>query len=173
MHIIQWPQFNGGNPERNTHKSHYGIDISDGMLKKAKMNATKLGVENVQFIKSNLEKIEIKDDNVDLVISNCTINHAKDKLKVWKEIYRVLKKNGRYVVSDIYSSAPVPEKYKNDPVAISECWGGAVTREEYFETLDRAGFKNITILEESKPYKKGEIEVCSFTIAGTKNKTCC
>jgi len=151
----------------------YGVDISEGMLKKARLNAEKLGVKNVKFIKTELEKIELPDNSVDLIISNCTINHASDKLKVWKEIYRILKTNGRFVVSDIYSTVSVPEKYKTDPVAISECWGGAVTKEEYFSTMANAGFTNISILEESKPYDKGEIEVYSFTFAGTKNIKCC
>ena len=150
----------------------YGIDISEGMLKKAILNAEKLGVKNVKFLKNELENIQIKDQTVDLIISNCTINHAGDKFKVWSEIFRILKNNGRFVVSDIYSVQPVPEKFKNDPVAVSECWGGAITREEYFDILEKAGFKNITILEESKPYHKGEIEVSSFTIAGTRKKTC-
>ena len=69
----------------------------------------------------------------DIVISNCTINHSSDKQAVWNEIFRILKRGGRFVVSDIYSSAPVPEEYRNDPVAVSECWAGSVTRSEYLE----------------------------------------
>lgn len=151
----------------------YGLDISDGMLKKAESTARKMGVENVKFLKSELENIPLEDRKVNLVISNCTINHADDKQLVWNEIYRVLVKGGRFVVSDIYSTKPVPEKYKTDPQAISECWGGAVTKELYMNQLEKAGFKNVEILEESKPYPKGEIEVSSFTIQGFKEKGCC
>jgi len=152
----------------------YGIDISDGMLATARENASKFGVSNVKFIQSELERLELPDQTADLVVSNCTINHAADKVAVWNEIFRILKKGGRFVVSDIYATSPVPEEYRNDPVAVSECWAGSVTRDEYLDTLHTAGFKTITVLEESKPYQKGKVEVCSFTIAGErpKGKTC-
>ena len=146
----------------------YGIDISEGMIKKALSTAKQLDVKNVDFIFSSLEKISLKDNIADLIISNCTINHSSDKQAVWNEIYRVLKKGGRFVVSDIYSYDPVPDKYKNDPVAISECWAGSVTRDEYIEQINKAGFNSVDILEESKPYIKGEVMVISWTIEGTK-----
>lgn len=149
----------------------YGIDISDGMLSKAQKNADKLGVKNVQFIKSELEAIQLPNECLNLLISNCTINHANDKTKVWSEVNRILKKGGRFVVSDIYASEEVPEEYRNNPEAVAECWAGSTTKEEYLATLEKVGFKNIQILEESAPYPKGEIEVSSFTIAGTKK--CC
>jgi len=142
----------------------YGVDISEGMLKKANKNADKLGIENVRFLKSPLEIIPLDDASIDVLISNCTINHADDKLAVWREVYRVLKPGGRFVVSDIYSMQPVPEKYADNPEAVAECWAGAVTKNVYFETLRRAGFPEVKILEESDPYPKGEIEVASFTI---------
>ena len=146
----------------------YGIDISDGMLGKARRNAEKLGIENAAFLQSELESIPLKDESVDVLISNCTLNHADDKQAVWDEIYRVLKPGGRFVVSDIYSSAAVPEKYAKDPEAVAECWAGAVTKDVYMKTLEKAGFSEITILEESEPYEKGEIEVSSFTITSIK-----
>jgi arsenite methyltransferase len=146
----------------------FGIDISDGMIQKAFKTAENLGVTNVDFIKSPLEKIKLKENLADLVISNCTINHASDKQSVWNEIFRILKKGGRFVISDIYSTSPVPDEYKNDPEAIAECWAGSVTREEYLKQLENAGFKTINILEESAPYEKGKIKVSSWTIAGKK-----
>ena len=148
----------------------FGVDISDGMLETARTNAGKLGISNVSFIHSDLEKIAIPGGVADLVISNCTINHVADKLSVWKEVYRMLKPGGRFVVSDIYSVEPVPEAFANDPVAVSECWAGAVTRDAYLETLTRAGFSEISILEESQPYSKGLIHVVSFTIFGRKER---
>lgn len=152
----------------------FGIDISDGMIEKATATAEQLGVTNVKFIQSNLEKIMLDDNSVDLVISNCTINHASDKQEVWNEIYRILKKGGRFVISDIYSTSPVPDEYKNDPVAIAECWAGSVTRVEYFRQLDKAGFLSIEVIEESAPYEKGKVTVSSWTIAGKKpSGKCC
>ena len=149
----------------------YGIDVSEGMLRKARKNAEKLGITNVEFVRSELEEIQMESDSAHLVISNCTINHASDKFRVWSEIERILKKSGRFVVSDIYSIGEVPEKFRNDPQAVAECWAGAVTKQAYLDTLNRVGFTSIEIIEESKPYPKGEIEVASFTIAGKKR--CC
>ena len=153
----------------------YGIDISDGMLMAARENARKFGVTNVKFIRCELEKLELPDQTADLVVSNCTINHATDKMAVWSEIFRILKNGGRFVVSDIYATTPVPDTYRTDPVAVAECWAGSVTRDEYLETLKVAGFQSVTILEESNPYPKGKVEVSSFTIAGIKpvNKARC
>jgi SAM-dependent methyltransferase len=148
----------------------YGVDISEGMLSKSNETARRLNVTNVKFIPSPLEKIDLSNDLADVIISNCTINHASDKQKVWNEIYRLLKNGGRFIVSDIYSTAPVPEEYRNDPAAIAECWAGSVTREEYLEQIRRAGFSSINILEESKPYEKGKIMVSSWTITGSATK---
>jgi ubiquinone/menaquinone biosynthesis C-methylase UbiE len=153
----------------------YGIDLSDGMLRKARSHAQSMGFENVSFEKANLEQLPLESDTVDLVISNCTINHADDKQKVWNEIHRILSPNGRFVVSDIYSLQPVPEEYRNDPEAVAECWAGSVTRETYVGQLQQAGFTDVQILEESEPYPKGQIEVVSWTILGVKTpkKSCC
>lgn len=151
----------------------YGIDISDGMIQKAIVTANRLGITNVEFIQSPLEKIKLNDDVADLVISNCTINHASDKQTVWNEIFRILKKGGRFLISDIYASDSIPEEYKNDPVAIAECWAGSVTRDEYIEQLRTAGFSSINIIEESDPYEKGKVMVSSWTISGEKPSDKC
>lgn len=151
----------------------YGIDISDGMLEKARSNAKKFGVNHVRFVRSELEKLELPDKVADLVISNCTLNHATDKQAVWNEIYRILKKGGRFVISDIYATTPIADEYRNDPAAVAECWAGSVTRAEYMQHLEKAGFASVEILEESAPYAKGNAEVCSFTLAGKKAACAC
>jgi len=151
----------------------FGIDISEGMIEKARQNAAKLEVENVCFIQSELEKIDLADSSADLVISNCTINHAANKEAVWSEVFRILKKGGRFVVSDIYATTPIAEEYRNDPVAVAECWAGAITRDEYMNTLNNLGFTGVEIIEESKPYLKGKAEVASLTIAGKRPSGCC
>lgn len=151
----------------------YGIDAAEGMLEKARRNAEKLCVANVKFIRSEFEAIDLPGSVADLVISNCSINHSRDKRQVWSEIYRILKKGGRFVVSDIYSTTEVPAEYRNDPEAIAECWAGAVQRDEYFRTLEDCGFTSIQVLEESNPYDKGKIQVASITIAGMKPAGCC
>lgn len=146
----------------------YGIDISEGMVSKARINIEKFDVDNARIILAELENIPLDDNSVDLVISNCTINHSSDKQKVWNEVFRILKNGGRFVVSDIYAVKKIPAKYRNDPQAVAECWAGADTKDVYLKMLDIAGFKNITIFEESTPYAKGKSVVSSFTITGHK-----
>ncbi len=146
----------------------YGVDITDSMLDKARRTADKLGVNNVTFLKADLAALPIGDAEVDWVTSNCVLNHADDKRAVWKEIARVLKPGGRFVVSDIYATEPVPEAYRNDPEAVAECWAGAILKSEYLDAIGSAGLTNISILEESAPYEKGKIKVASFTISGTR-----
>ena len=151
----------------------YGIDISEGMIRKAQNTAERLGVKNLKFIKSPFEKINLDDNSINLIISNCTINHSSDKQAVWNEVYRILKPGGRFVVSDIFSLEPVPDKYRNDPEAVAECWAGAVTRAEYLGQLETAGFDSVKIIEESAPYKKGSVLVCSWTVYGKKSQGNC
>ncbi len=151
----------------------YGIDVTEEMIRKAISTASKMGVENVKFILSDLEAIPLEDEIANLIISNCTLNHVSNKQKVWSEIYRLLKNGGRFVISDIYSSAPVPEEYANDPAAVAECWAGSITRDEYIKIIKNTGFKDFKILEESKPYPKGKIEVSSFTITARKDEYSC
>lgn len=144
----------------------YGIDISEGMIAKARTNLKKFEVKNAEILQAELESLPLEKESIDLVISNCTINHATNKEQVWAEVHRILKSGGRFVVSDIYATSPIPDEYRTDPEAIAECWAGAVTRAEYLTMLEEAGFKNIAIFEESKPYPKGKAEVASFTITG-------
>ena len=146
----------------------YGIDLSDGMVKKARTNLEKFGVTNAEIIQSEMESLPLNNNSVDVTISNCTINHSSNKEAVWSEVFRVLKPGGRFVVSDIYATAPIADEYRNDPQAVAECWAGAVTRAEYLTMLEETGFTNIKILEESEPYAKGMAEVASFTVYGKK-----
>lgn len=150
-----------------------GIDVSEGMLTKAAKQIEKFGYTNVKLVRSELEQLPVAGGIANLVISNCTINHASNKRAVWSEIKRVLKKGGRFVVSDIYATEPVPGEYANDPMAVAECWAGAITKEEYLSILTETGFKGITIVEESKPYQKGSIVVVSFTVSASKQACCC
>ncbi len=148
----------------------YGIDASNRMIEKAEENASKFEIKNIKFIKSELENINLQSEIADLIISNCTINHASDKTAVFKEIFRLLKHKGRFVISDIYSLYDVPDEYAKDPLSIAECWGGAITKQAYLAIIENAGFKNINILEESKPYNKGKINIAGFTVTCEKLK---
>ncbi len=146
----------------------YGIDVSEAMIETARENARKLGQTNVAFVKSELENIALENETMDFILSNCTINHSLDQAAVWREISRLLKPGGHFVVSDIYALEPVPDKFRNDPASVAECWAGAVTKEEYIANIKNAGFSMVEFIEESIPYEKGKIKVCSFTIKGRK-----
>lgn len=146
----------------------YGIDTAEGMISRARRTAEKLSISNVEFHEAPFDALPIAKSTVDLVISNCAINHAADKDAVWREMYRVMRPAARFVVSDIYALDVVPEEYRNDPQAVAECWAGAVTRDAYLKSIANVGFVEVTVREESAPYPKGKIEVASFTVAGIK-----
>lgn len=152
----------------------YGIDVADAMLEKARRTADKLGVTNATFVRSELEALGLPDETADWITSNCVLNHASDKARVWREIARVLKPGGRFVVSDIYAVGEIAEEHRNDPELVAECWAGAVPRADYLEHIASAGLVDVEVLEESEPYEKGKTAVASFTVAGRRpRKICC
>ena len=140
-----------------------GLDFAEHMLRQLPLDT------QPRCINADIEQLPLADNSIDVTISNCTINHSRNKESVWSEVYRVLKPGGRFAVSDIYATSPIADEYRYDPEAIAECWAGAVTRVEYLTMLEEAGFCNIKILEESAPYAKGKAEVASFTVYGEKN----
>ena len=138
------------------------------MLEKARRTAHKLGVANAHFVQAPLEALPLPDESADWVTSNCTLNHAGDKPRVWREIARILKRGGRFVVSDIYAVDEIPAEHRDDPVAVSECWAGAVRKDEYLRHIEDAGLVDVRIVEESRPYEKGKARVASFTVSGMR-----
>lgn len=117
-----------------------GVDMTEEMIKKAKENAKKYGYENVEFRHGDVDDLPVKDNSVDVIISNCVINLAPDKLKVFKEAYRALKKGGRMYVSDIVLLRELSEWQKNDEELISGCVGGALLKDNYLKIIREAGF---------------------------------
>jgi len=146
----------------------YGIDFTEDMIQAANRNAEKLKVSNTGFLLGKIDDTPVKDSMADLVISNCTINHAKNKSLVYKEIYRILKPGGRFVVSDVIATEKLPAAVVADPEAWAGCYGGAIPKEEYFQSVSEGGFDNIEILEESEPYDKQGVMVQSLTIRSNK-----
>lgn len=146
----------------------YGIDATEKMISIAKERSNLSDLKNVNFILSSFENTSLASDSADVLLSNCALNHAANKQAVWNEIFRILKHHGYFIVSDIYAKNTIPEKYSSNPELIADCWAGAVTKEIYLKQISEAGFKNITILNESKPYKRGFAEIISFTIKGEK-----
>ncbi|KKQ30070.1 MAG: UbiE/COQ5 methyltransferase [Candidatus Shapirobacteria bacterium GW2011_GWF2_37_20] len=122
--------------------------MTDEMLEKARENAQKGGFTNVEFKKGDIENLPLDDNSVDVVISNCVINLAPDKAKVFKEIYRVLKTGGKLMVSDVVLIKPLPEDLKNDKDLLVGCVSGAILKEDYLNLLKQTGFVNITIHKE-------------------------
>ena len=153
----------------------YGIDTTDAMLDKARRTAEKMGVENATFLRSTFDRVPLPDATVDWVVSNCALNHAPDKPAVWREIHRVLKPGGRFVVSDIYATSEISPEDRDNAEAVAECWAGAVTKTEYLAAIAGSGLVDARIIEESKPYPKGRATVVSFTIAGARpsHAGCC
>lgn len=134
-----------------------GVDMTEEMIKKANENAKKYNYKNVEFKLGDIENLPIDNDLIDVVISNCVINLAPDKSKVFKEAYRVLKANGRMFVSDIVLLKPLSENEKNDEELIAGCVGGALLKNDYLEIIKQAGFK-INILSENKDISKKQYQ---------------
>jgi ubiquinone/menaquinone biosynthesis C-methylase UbiE len=122
-----------------------GVDMTPDMLSKARANAKKLGAANVEFRLGEIEHLPIADNTADIIISNCVINLAPDKLSVYKEAFRVLKPGGRLAIADTMAKDVLPEEVKNDLKLWSCCIGGAITADETEKKLKEAGFLEITI----------------------------
>jgi len=126
-----------------------GVDMTAEMLEQARGNAARGGYRNVEFRLGEIENLPVADNAVDLVISNCVINLAPDKNRVFRESYRVLKPGGRLMVSDIVLLQELPFEIKDSVGAYVGCVAGALLKPDYLGAIDKAGFKNIKIIEET------------------------
>jgi arsenite methyltransferase len=132
-----------------------GIDMTDEMLKKARNIAKQNGYTNVEFKKGDVERgAPIEDNSVDVVISNCVINLTVDKVSAFKEIHRILRSNGRMVISDLITDKEVPT-HSVDSDKWCSCIDGALTKENYLASIEKAGFQQPQIIEE-KVYQEGD-----------------
>jgi len=134
-----------------------GVDFSEEMLKKARDNAEKYIYKNVEFKSGDIEKLPIEDDLIDVVISNCVINLAPNKKKVFQESYRVLKKGGKMFVSDIVLLGELTKEQKENRGLISGCVAGALQKEDYIKIIRDTGFE-VVILGEDKEISKSQYE---------------
>jgi len=130
----------------------YGLDMTDEMLALARENQKKAGVENVEFLKGEIENIPLPESAVDVVISNCVINLSADKDRVFKEAFRVLRPGGRFAVSDVVVKGEVPAEIRRNMELWVGCVAGALRDSEYISKLSNAGFKEISI-EPTRVYK--------------------
>ena len=125
----------------------YGLDMTDEMLELARRNAAEAGVENVEFLKGQIEQIPLPDASVDVVISNCVINLSTDKDAVLAEAARVLRPGGRFAVSDVVADPDVTDTTRAQVEEWTGCVAGALTRADYTSALTTAGFTEIEITE--------------------------
>jgi arsenite methyltransferase len=123
----------------------YGLDMTDEMLALANKNAAAAGVDNVEFLKGEMENIPLPDSSVDVIISNCVINLSADKSRVLSEAFRVLKPGGRFAVSDVVVRGEVPDDVRRSVELWVGCVAGALEETEFKQKLTDAGFTNVDI----------------------------
>jgi ubiquinone/menaquinone biosynthesis C-methylase UbiE len=142
----------------------YGLDMTDEMLALANENKLKSGVENVEFLKGEIEHIPLPDNSVDVIISNCVINLSADKNKVLREAFRVLKPGGRFAVSDVVTRGDIPPAIRQSVLAWVGCVAGALDENDYRAKLAAAGFERIDIeptriytADDAREYLSGQV----------------
>ncbi len=122
-----------------------GVDMTDGMIRKARHNAEKAGVRNVEFRIGEIERLPVDDRTIDVIISNCVVNLSPEKASVFREAYRVLKPGGRLAISDVVAHRPLPESLAGDEQMHCACIGGAALIGDLQRTLEAVGFDRIVI----------------------------
>lgn len=125
-----------------------GVDMTEEMVKTAVKTAETAGYENVEFKQGDIENLPIEDNSIDVIISNCVINLTTNKSAAFKEVFRVLKDGGRILISDIVTEGKIPDEVRKSFQAWSECVAGALEKEEYLETIKKAGFKDVEIIDQ-------------------------
>ncbi|MDI6804486.1 MAG: arsenite methyltransferase [Bacteroidota bacterium] len=127
-----------------------GVDMTEEMISKANENKIRISATNVEFRFGEIEALPVESNTIDRVISNCVINLVPDKQKAFSEIYRVLKPNGKFSVSDIVVDGVISEKERQDAALWAGCISGALSRNEYIGIIENAGFHNVNIVSEKK-----------------------
>lgn len=132
-----------------------GVDMTPEMLAKARANAERVGVQNVEFRLGEIERLPVADRSVDVIVSNCVINLSPDKLAVFREAFRVLRPGGRLAIADIVASAALPDELRRDAAALAGCIAGALPEGQLRTVLSAAGFENVRV--DIKPESKAFI----------------
>ena len=123
-----------------------GVDMTDKMLEKARENAERLGVKNVEFRKGEIEDLPVDSGSVDVIFSNCVINLTPDKAAVFNEAFRTLRPGGRMIISDIVTQVEIPQFLRDSPWFWNVCGGGALLEREYLEKIRQAGFVEVRVV---------------------------
>jgi len=145
----------------------YGLDMTDEMLELAERNKLAAGVENVSFVKGEIEHIPLPDSSVDVIISNCVINLSVDKPAVLREAYRVLRPGGQFAVSDVVIQGELAPEIRESIDAWAGCVAGALEEQEYLSGLRAAGFEDASI-EVSTVYNQSDVVSCCGTTSATE-----
>ncbi len=163
-----------------------GIDFTEAMITKARANAEKLGLRNVEFRQGDIDDMPVTANYADVIVSNCVLNLVPNKHKVISEIFRVLKPGGHFSISDIVLEGELPEKWNEVAELYAGCVTGAIQKKEYLDTIKEAGFANITLqkdkpitlpdevlanylsTEEIAAYKNGAAKISSITVYAEK-----
>ncbi|MFP5203979.1 MAG: arsenite methyltransferase [Acidobacteriota bacterium] len=155
----------------------YGLDMTEDMLALARENQRQAGVENVEFLKGEIENIPLPDNSVDVVISNCVINLSSDKGRVLREAFRVLRPGGRFAVSDVVARGAVPDAVRESMMLWVGCIAGALEEQDYIAKLAAAGFSDISVeptrvyeIEDARQFLEGQgvdVDAVAAQAAGT------
>ena len=167
-----------------------GLDMTEAMITKARENAKKLNYSNVEFVLGDIENMPIIAKVADVVISNCVLNLVPNKQKAFKEIYRILKNDGHFSISDVVIKGELPEKIKQAAEMYAGCVAGAINKDEYINALERSGFIDVIVQKEKQidipdemmlnflseqeleSYKNSGTGIFSITMYGKKAKKC-
>jgi len=163
-----------------------GIDMTEAMIEKAKSNAVKLGLMNVEFRLGEIEQLPVGENTADVVVSNCVMNLVPNKQKAFAETYRIMKKGGHFSISDIVLQGELPEDLRKEATLYAGCISGAVQKEEYLRIIEEAGFTNVAVqknreieipnevyskllsIDQLREYKKSQVGIFSITVYAEK-----
>jgi arsenite methyltransferase len=162
-----------------------GIDMTEAMIEKAKVNNAKVGYSNVEFRLGEIEDMPVESNSIDVVLSNCVLNLVPDKRRAFAEIMRVLKPGGHFSISDIVTSRGLPEKLREVAALYAGCVSGALVKEDYLAIIARAGFAGVDVKSERpitipddilaeidptdiKALRSSDAAILSITVRGTK-----
>ena len=163
-----------------------GVDMTPEMIDKANTNKQKLGYDNVEFILGDIENLPLAENSIDVVISNCVLNLVSDKLATYKGIHNVLKPKGHFSISDVVVSGELTDKMKNVVDLYAGCIAGAMVKDEYLDTISKAGLKAVEVKKEKTVYlpdnyllkylsqdellefRNSGVQVLSITVNGAK-----
>lgn len=172
-----------------------GVDFTEAMIARARDNAEKLGLNNVEFRQGDIEDLPVTANKADVVVSNCVLNLVPNKHKVFSEVFRVLKPGGHFSISDIVLEEELPARWKDVAELYAGCVSGAIQKKEYLGIIEEVGFTNITLhkdktivipddilanylsADEITVYKKGTTRISSISVYAEKaakdDRNCC